>query len=70
VTPDPYPKGRAMTTLEREFVRTQQEAELPPKGRTRQRVTHHGLPGRDRREKRLNAKLAQKAFLAEKRAHG
>jgi DnaJ-class molecular chaperone len=38
------------------------------RGRTFQRITHAGLPGRNRREKRSNAKLAQKAYLADKRA--
>lgn len=37
-------------------------------GRTFQRITMEGLPGRNRREKRLNAKLAQKAYLADRRA--
>lgn len=39
-----------------------------PKGARPPRSTHKGLPGRNRREKRLNVKLAQKAYLADRRA--
>lgn len=33
----------------------------------RTRVTHEGLPGRNRREKRLNARLARQEQLAQQR---
>jgi hypothetical protein len=69
VTPNPYPPQRGMTTLEREFVRAVQEDAPPPKARrARQRVTLGALPGRNRRQKRANAKAAMRAYLADKRA--
>lgn len=34
----------------------------------RPRITHGALPGKNRRQKRLNAKAAQRAFVANRRA--